>query len=64
MLPLAGDESRHGDIVRGLRRREPDIDLVLVEEAGLRGSVDPDVLGWAAAESRVLITQDENTMVG
>jgi hypothetical protein len=64
MLPLAGDESLHGDIVRGVRRRVPDIDLVLVEEAGLRGSTDPQVLEWAAAEGRVVVTQDENTMTG
>jgi predicted nuclease of predicted toxin-antitoxin system len=64
MLPLAADESLHGHIVRGLRRYEPGIDLVLVEEAGLRGSTDPDVLAWAATEGRVVVTQDENTMIG
>jgi len=64
MLPLAADEDLHGYIVRGLRRREPKIDLVLVEEAGLRGSTDPVVLEWAATEGRILITQDESTMVG
>jgi predicted nuclease of predicted toxin-antitoxin system len=64
MLPLAADGSVHGHITRGLRRSEPDIDLVRVEEAGLRGSMDPIVLEWAAAEGRVLVTQDERTMVG
>ena len=64
MLPLAADESLHGHIVRGLRRRDPNIDLVLVEEAGLRGSTDPVVLEWAAREGRVLVTQDEQTMIG
>ncbi len=64
MLPLAADESLHGHIVRGLRRKEPGIDRVLVEEAGLRGSTDPDVLIWAATEGRILVTQDVNTMVG
>jgi predicted nuclease of predicted toxin-antitoxin system len=64
MLPLVADESLHGHIVRGLRRREPDLDLVLVEEAGLRGSADSDVLEWAAREGRILVTQDEQTMIG
>ena len=64
MLPLATDESLHGHIVLGLRRREPNLDLVLVEEAGLRGSTDPVVLEWAAREGRVLVTQDEQTMIG
>ena len=64
MLPLAADESLHGHIVRGLRRREPSLNLVLVEEAGLRGRTDPEVLEWAAAEGRILITQDRQTMIG
>ncbi len=48
MLPRAADESLHGHIVRGLRRREPGIDLVSVKEAGLRGKTAPEVLEWAA----------------
>jgi hypothetical protein len=64
MLPLAADESLHGDIVRGLRRHDPGLDLVTVQEAGRRGSTDPDVLDWAATDGRVLVTQDERTMIG
>lgn len=64
MVPLAADESLHGHIVRGLRRREPRLDLVLVEEAGLRGRTDPEVLEWSATQGRILLTQDEKTMIG
>jgi predicted nuclease of predicted toxin-antitoxin system len=64
MLPLAADESLHGHIVRGLRRREPSIDLVWVVETALGGKTDPEVLEWAAAEGRILVTQDEKTMIG
>jgi hypothetical protein len=64
MLPLAADESLHGDIVRGLRRREPGLDLITVPEASLRSRTDPEVLQWAAEEGRILITQDESTMIG
>jgi hypothetical protein len=64
MLPLAVDESVHGAIVRGLRRRVSGIDLITVEEAGLGGHSDEMVLAWAAREGRVLVTQDENTMTG
>lgn len=35
MLRLASDENLHGGIVRGLRRREPALDLVTVQEVGL-----------------------------
>jgi Domain of unknown function (DUF5615) len=64
MLPLAADEDVHGDIVRGLRRRVPNVNLLTAQEAGLQGRPDPVVLEWAAAEGRVLVTQDRRTMVG
>lgn len=64
MLRLASDADVHGDILRGLRRRLPDIDLVRVQDALPEGTPDLRILDWAAAESRVLITNDRNTMVG
>lgn len=64
MLRLASDADVHNDILRGLRRRLPGIDLVRVKDALPEGTADPVVLAWAAAESRILITNDRNTMVG
>jgi hypothetical protein len=64
MLLLASDADVHGDIIRGLRRRLTHIDLVRAQDVLPEGSPDPAVLAWAAAESRVLITNDRNTMVG
>lgn len=64
MLRLASDADIHGEIIRGLRRRRPDIDLIRAADALPEGTPDPDVLAWAAAESRVLLTNDRNTMVG
>lgn len=63
MLKLAGDADVRGNILRGLRRRRSDIDLVRVQDALPEGTADPEVLAWAAAENRVLITNDRNTMV-
>jgi hypothetical protein len=62
MLRFAADENFNNDIVRGLRRRNPELDIVRVQEAGLSGAVDPDVLEWAAREGRVLLTHDVATM--
>jgi predicted nuclease of predicted toxin-antitoxin system len=56
MLKFALDENFNGDIVRGLRRRRPGLDLARVQDVGLTGADDPTVLGWAAAEGRVLFT--------
>lgn len=62
MLRLAADENFNGDIVRGLRRRRPDLDIVRVQDAGLSGADDPSVLEWAAREGRVLVTHDVSTL--
>jgi len=64
MLRLASDADVHGDILRGLRRRFPEIDLLRVQDALPEGTDDPEILSWAAADNRVLITNDRNTMVG
>jgi hypothetical protein len=64
MLRLAADENFNADIVRGLRRRFPDIDVVRVQDAGLSGADDPTVLDWAARERRILLTHDVTTLVG
>lgn len=64
MLRLASDADVHGDIIRGLRHRRPGIDLIRVQDALPEGTPDPAILAWSAAENRVLITNDRNTMVG
>jgi hypothetical protein len=63
MLRLASDADVHGEIIRGLRRRLPELDLVRVQDSLPEGTPDPAVLAWAAQEHRVLITNDRNTMI-
>ena len=62
MLPLAADENLNNDIARGLLRRNPDLDIVRIQDAGLTGADDPTVLRWTAAEGRVLMTHDVSTL--
>lgn len=62
MLKLLADENFKEQIVNGLRRRLPGVDVTTVREAGLLGNEDPDVLEWAAREGRVLLTHDIRTM--
>ena len=64
MLRLAADENFNADIVRGLRRRFPELDLVRIQDVGLSGADDSAVLAWAAREQRVLLTHDVATLVG
>ncbi|MHB1560788.1 MAG: DUF5615 family PIN-like protein [Isosphaeraceae bacterium] len=61
-MKLASDENFDADIVRGLVRILPDLDIVSVRDADLAGSPDPVVLAWAAGEDRVLLTHDCDTM--
>ena len=62
MLRLAADENFNSDIVRGLVRRKPDVDIVRVQDVGLSGADDPTILEWAAREGRVVVTHDVSTM--
>ncbi len=62
MLSLAFDENFNNDILRGLRRQAPKLDLLRVQDAGLSGHDDPTVLNWAAQERRVLFSHDVSTM--
>ena len=62
MIRFAADENLNRDIVRGLLRRRPDLDIVGVTEEGLGGIDDPSVLQWAASEGRVLLSHDVTTL--
>ena len=62
MLLLAADENFNSDIVRGLLRWKPDLDIVRIQDAGLSGTDDPTVLEWSAQEGRILFTHDVSTI--
>jgi hypothetical protein len=62
MLRMAADENFNNDIVRGVRRRNPDVDIVRIQDAGLLEADDPVILEWAATNGRVLLTHDVSTM--
>jgi hypothetical protein len=62
MIRLAADENLNNDIIRGVLRRQPDLDIVRVQDVGLSSADDPVVLEWAAQEERVLLTHDVSTI--
>lgn len=45
MLKLAADENFNNDIVRGLLRRNPTLDIVRVQDVGLSGADDEGRVG-------------------
>lgn len=64
MLRFAADECLNLNIVAELRRRNPEIDIVTVQERNLRGQPDSVILEWAASEGRILVTRDANSLCG
>jgi hypothetical protein len=62
MIGLAFDENFNNDVLRGLIRRDPTLDLVRIQDVGLRTLDDEVVLAWAAENDRVLVTHDVSTI--
>lgn len=63
MLALAADENFNARIIRGLKRRLPDVDILTVQHEGLCRELDPTILEWAASEGRPLLTHDVSTVI-
>jgi hypothetical protein len=62
MLILLADENFNNDILRGMLRRKPDLDIVRVQDVGLSNAEDDVILEWAAKEGRLLVTHDVTTV--
>lgn len=56
------DENYNHILLRGLLQILPTLDIVRVQELGLGGISDPNLLEWAAQERRILLTHDIRTM--
>ena len=56
------DEDFDNVILRGVRRRLPQLDIVRVQDVALSGLHDTLVLEWAGQEGRILLTHDISTM--
>lgn len=54
MLRLLTDENFNADVIHGMRRRETGLDIIGVEEVGLRRTDDRIILEHAAALGRTL----------
>lgn len=55
------DEDLRYPIVAAVRRLEPGIDFLRVVDAGMTGKPDPEILDFATAEQRLLVS-DVTTM--
>jgi hypothetical protein len=62
VVRFLADEDFDNDIIRGVIRRLREVDIVRVQDVGLSGRHDREVLEWAAGQRRVLLTHDVSTM--
>ncbi len=62
MLLLAADENLNDKLVRGVQRMSWQLDIVRVQDAGLRGADDPVVLRRRAMRTACCGTHDVATM--
>jgi len=63
MIRLLTDENIPIAVVRAVKRRRQDVDILSVNDVGLRQTPDPKVLEWAANDDRIVVTYDRSTMI-
>lgn len=64
-LRLLADENFNNRLIKGLLRRNPQADILRVQDLpGLYQADDPTVLEWAAQNGQVVLTHDVQTMPG
>jgi hypothetical protein len=61
-IAFQADADLNDDIVKGVKRRVPEIDFQNARDAALEGLEDRVVLSLAAGEGRILVTHDRRTM--
>jgi hypothetical protein len=61
-MRFAADENFNNDVLRGVRLRLPEVDIVRVQDSEVAAADDPTVLEWAARENRIVLTHDVKTM--
>jgi len=62
MIRFLTDENFNGYVLAGLRRRLPDLDIIRIQDVGLRTARDQVVLEFAASQDRIVLSHDVHTM--
>jgi len=61
-IAFLADENFRLQIVNGLRRQYPDLDIITLKELGILGLEDPPLLLQTEALNRILLSHDVHTM--
>lgn len=62
MLSVLADENFSHRILRGLRLRVGDPDILVAQNLELSGEKDSTLLAWAAEQQRIFLTHDRQTV--
>jgi Domain of unknown function (DUF5615) len=58
------DENFDNDVIRGILRRAPEIDIIRVQDVlEISGEDDSSMLAWATTNGRAVLTHDLSTML-
>ena len=63
MVKFLADENFNNQIVRGILRQAPAIDIVRVQDVNWSGADDTAGLAWAAEAGHIVLTHDVATMI-
>jgi hypothetical protein len=61
-MKFLADENLNGDILSGLLRQNPAIEIIRVQDTDLAGASDPVLLEHAAQMGAIIITHDAKTL--
>ena len=65
MLLLVADENFNNNILRGLLRRQPKLDIVRIQDTEAAGANDPTVLEWISSNThQLLLKEGRHTCLG
>jgi Domain of unknown function (DUF5615) len=64
MIRFLADENFDNEILRGVRRRVPEVEFLRAQDTELAGKPDTVLLEWAAHHNYIVLTHDVNTMRG
>jgi predicted nuclease of predicted toxin-antitoxin system len=62
LLKFLADENFNRIVISGALRIQPLLDIVHAQDVGLRQRPDAEILEWAAAQRRLVLTHDVSTM--
>ena len=56
MIRFLADEDFDGPVIAGVRRRYPYVQVQTIQELGMSGTTDPEILEWATEHDLVVLS--------